>query len=390
MKRMHDLRAWSAAGVLALTLSATCADAGPLIVSGNDGKSARIEGAYKVDQHPVPDTLVIMDAAAFPPRIVGQVEVHHGVIAPPTSVAITPDHSLALLAVPNRVDPADPSKLVAESFLQVIALDGAKSRLAERVELPNQPASVAISKTGAFALTVQRPGELSVLDIRQGKVTLRNTLTIGAPTSGSTAVAITPDSKWALVAYRGENSVGVVSIGPGNTPAPPAYRIPVGRNPFSIQMAPNGRFAVVGEIASINDNPTDTISVIDLTAQPFKVAIQIETASNPEGVAISPDSQWVAISAMNGSNFAAKSPAFNDYGLLTLYRLADGKLTPVGSAKMGHNAQGVVFSADGKRLFVQDYMEQAISVYDVGPTGPKDTGVRIKIPGRPASIAAAY
>jgi 6-phosphogluconolactonase (cycloisomerase 2 family) len=389
MKPMHDLRVWSAAGALAAMLSATCASAGPIIVSGNDGKSARVEGAYKVDQHPVPDTLVVMDAATFPPRIVGQVEVHHGVIAPPTSVAITPDHSLALLAVPNRVDPADPTKLIAESFLQVIALDGAKSRLAARVDLPNQPASVAISKTGAFALTVQRPGELSVLDIKAGKVTLRNTLTIGAATSGATAVAITPDSKWALVAYRSENSVGVLPISNGMV-GPVAYRIPVGRNPFSIQMAPNGRFAVVGEIASINDNPVDTVSVIDLAAEPFKVATQIETASNPEGVAISPDSQWVAVSAMNGTNFAAKSSAFNDFGLLTLYRWADGKLTAVGSAKAGHNSQGVVFSGDGKRLFVQDFMEQAISTYTVGPDGPKDTGVRIKMPGRPAAFAIGY
>lgn len=389
MKQRHGLRAWSGAGVLALMLSAACADAAPLIVSGNDGKSPRVEGAYKVDPHPVPDTLVVMDAAVFPPRIVGQVEVHHGVIAPPTSVAITPDHSLALLAAPNRVDPADPTKLIAESYLQVIALDGAKSRLVDRVELPNQPAAVAISKTGAFALTVQRPGELSVLDIKGGKVTLRKTLTIGAATSGATAVAITPDSQWALVAYRSENSVGVLPIRNGEV-GPVAYRIPVGRNPFSIQMAPNGRFAVVGEIASINDNPIDTISVIDLTAEPFKVGAHIETASNPEGVAISPDSQWIAVSAMNGANFAAKSPAFNDFGLLTLYRWADGKLTAVGSAKAGHNAQGAVFSGDGKRLFLQDYMEQTLSAYHVGPNGPKDTGVRVKMPGRPASIAIGY
>lgn len=389
MKQRRDSRVWSTAGFLALMLSAAYADAGPLIVSGNDGKSARVEGAYKVDREPVPDTLAVMDAAAFPPRIIGQVEVHHGVIAPPTSVAITPDKSLALLAVPNRVDPADSTKLLAESFLQVIALDGPRSRLIERVALPNQPASVAVSKTGDFALTVQRPGELSMLDIRQGKVMLRKTLTIGATTSGSTAVAITPDSEWALVAYRSENSVGVLPINQGEV-GPVSYRIPVGRNPFSIQMAPNGRFAVVGEIAAINDNPTDSISVIDLTAKPFKVMIRIDTASNPEGVAISPDSKWIAVSAMNGTNFAANSPAFNDFGLITLYRLADGKLTAVGSAKTGHNAQGVVFSGDGKRLFVQDYMEQTLSAYDVEPDGPKDTGVKVKLPGRPASIAAGY
>jgi DNA-binding beta-propeller fold protein YncE len=388
VKRAHPLGLAGLSAFLSLTLPAAPAIAGSVIVSGDDGKAARVDGGYKVDAHPVADTLVVLDAGSFPPHIVGQTEAHHSVSAPPTAVAVTPDHRIALLAAPNRVDAADPTKLVTEAFLQVIDVDGAKTHLLKRIDLPHQPISVAISKSGALALTVQAEGELSVLSISGRDVELVKTLQIGSPTSRTSGVAITPDQKWALVSYRNENAVGVLSIR-GEEVAPPSYKIPTGRNPYAIEIAPNGRFAVVGDVSITNGHAEDSFTVIDLATKPFRVAAQISAPATPEGVAISPDSRWIAVSSINGSNAAASSAEFHDYGLIALYRVANGLPVATGTARTGHNAQGVVFTPDSKYLLVQDYMESDLSAFRVGPNGPVDTGVRVKMPGRPASIRSS-
>src|SRR5690348_2279915 len=95
--------------------SATVASAGSLIVSANDGKAAMVNGAYKVDDPPLGDTLAVIDAGSFPAKLLGQVAVEHSVAAPPFAVALSPDEKLALVGAANKVDPADKTKLVVDS-----------------------------------------------------------------------------------------------------------------------------------------------------------------------------------------------------------------------------------------------------------------------------------
>jgi len=103
---MKAHRYWRHASlVMVLSVFTFPAGAGHLVVSANDGKWPSIDGDYYAADPPMPDTLVILDAAVFPPKVVGQVEVHHSVIAPPMAVAISPDETIALVSAPNRLNP---------------------------------------------------------------------------------------------------------------------------------------------------------------------------------------------------------------------------------------------------------------------------------------------
>ena len=131
-------------------LAATCV-AGPawanhLVLSASDGKYPMIEGVYKVADPPPPDIMTVLDASSFPPRVVGEVEVSHSVVGPPTCVAITPDEKLALVGAPMKVDPNDKTKLAPESILQVVDLETSPPTVISRMALPSRPVGVSINR----------------------------------------------------------------------------------------------------------------------------------------------------------------------------------------------------------------------------------------------------
>ena len=109
----------------------------------------------------------------------------------------------------------------------------------------------------------------------------------------------------------------------------------------------------------------------------------------PEGLAISPDGQWLAVTVMNGTNKAKDSPFRAEQGKLQLFSLRDPKPAKVAEASTGRNTQGVSFTPDGRYILVQNYVEKELAVYKL--TGPslEDTGVRIPVPGHPAAIRIA-
>lgn len=99
---MHSnpFRPRSARLLAALTLATTAvaAHAADWIVSGNDGKYQRVEGRDTYLASPPADTLTLLDASTFPPKVARQVDVENGIQGPPQAVAITPDAKLALVA----------------------------------------------------------------------------------------------------------------------------------------------------------------------------------------------------------------------------------------------------------------------------------------------------
>src|SRR5262249_23298440 len=97
--------------------------------------------------------------------------------------------------------------------------------------------------------------------------------------SGVTGVAISPDGQWALATKRFDDSVALLRID-GTTATYIAERdvfevrsgprtgdIAVGSNPRAVAMAPNGRWAAVGNIG-LNSGDTDSVSIIDMTRPP--------------------------------------------------------------------------------------------------------------------------
>jgi hypothetical protein len=104
-----------------------------------------------------------------------------------------------------------------------------------------------------------------------------------------------------------------------------------------------------------------------------------------EGVGISHDGRWVAVTVMNGSNSPKTSPFFNQSGRLKVFGLANKTLTPVADVPVGRWCQGAVFSRDGKTVAVQCAADREILVFRFDGKALSPAG-SIKVNGGPAGM----
>ena len=136
---------------LAGRFTAVSAAGADLIVSANDAKYQRVEGADTYPEGVGADTLTVLDAAAGGLRVVASVPVSHTLAGPPQGVAITPDGRLAIVSSPNYYDRASKA-VVLGSFLQVVDLTTTPARLVDRIELGSHPQGLAINRGGTLLL----------------------------------------------------------------------------------------------------------------------------------------------------------------------------------------------------------------------------------------------
>jgi DNA-binding beta-propeller fold protein YncE len=383
MKKMRVL-ALAGAGLLALAASA---DAAGLMVSANDGKLAMVDGAYKVLEQPSPDTLTVIDASAFPPKVAAQIELAHSVTAPPTAVALSPDEKLALVSAPNKLDDKDKTKLVVEKFLQVVDLEANPPKLLQKLELPFQPIGVSFNKAGTLALAAHFEGKVSVLSVSGKKVELVETLQLGDEKSRLSTPIFTPDGKAALVTKRGEDTVAVLAVD-GKKVTYTKRDITVGNNPYAMDVSSDGKLAAVANIGR-GTGDADSVTLIDLSKQPFRAIDVFPVGQTPEGIGFSPDGQLLVVSCIDGTNKPKDSPFKADAGKVMLFAIQDGKAQKLGEAATGHNAQGAVFTPDGKHVLVQNYVEKELALYRVSGVGIEKTEAKIAVPGFPASLRRA-
>ena len=124
----------------------------------------------------------------------------------------------------------------------------------------------------------------------------------------------------------------------------------------------------------------DTISLIDMRAKPLRVVNTVTVPQTPEGLKMSPDGAYVAVTAMNGSNKPANSPFFNDFGLLKIFRINGTEMTPVAEARIGHWCQGIAWSKDSKTILAQCMVENEIATFTFdGKTLTKGAPIAMKV-----------
>ena len=379
----------------AAALAAACAAHTPalvgkhphLVLSGNDGKYPNNDGAYKVADAPRKDTLTVLDATGFPPRKVAEIEIQHTPIGPPMTIAVTADEKLALVSAPNHVDPNDKTKIVTDNFMQVVDLEATPPRIIDRVQLGKHPLGVSVNRAGTLALAGHVDGTVSVLSIDGKSVKLVENVKVGDAVSSVRMASITPDGRWGFAVKRGNGTVAVLKI-EGTKVTYTNRDITAGNNAYGMEISNDGRFAVVPNVGN-NDGSVGSLTVIDLTREPFRAVEHVTIGLGPEGVAISPDGQWVAVSAQNGTNRPHKDPYYTANSRVELYAMQGFKPVKVGEAFAGRNIQGIVFTPDGKHIVVQNYVEQELAIYRVTPKGPEDTGQRIPVPGYPSGLRTA-
>ncbi len=148
---MHNA-SWPASALallLACALVHVPAGASHLIVIANDGKEPHRDGSYSVLAFPQPDSIVILDASTFPPRVVAEIpHVPNSNSGPPQSVCLTPDETLVLVSAPNHIDPNDPTKLIADDYVSVVDLETTPPMVIDKVIVGKRPLGIACSPTG--------------------------------------------------------------------------------------------------------------------------------------------------------------------------------------------------------------------------------------------------
>ena len=403
----------TSAAVLALALM-TCACAqtaqAQLAVSVNDAKVKLVDGKIEVQKSPQPDTIAIIDLRATPPRILAQIEVPGSAFGPPLSVAISPREELALVTSARRIDPGDSTRLIPDDRVTVIDLTPLKpglfKRLGSVVGVSKGPApmpkvlatlqagmgasGVSINKAGTLALVANRDeGSVSIFSISGSTVTPAGKVMVGREKSGPSHVVFALDGRHAFVTREGDHRIVVLSV--DRTKVEVTKReMAAGLRPYAIDVAPRGAVAVVSNLgAGLGD--ADTISVIDLKADPNRVVGTVTVGQTPHGLKISPDGKFVAVTLVNGTDKPTNSPLHNSSGLLQVWARSGTQLTKAAELPIGKWCQGIAWSRNSRTLLVQCMVEQEISVIRfTGLTGRSLQKVSsIKTKGGPAAIRTA-
>lgn len=366
-------------------LGASAAHAADIIVSAQDGKFVRVDGVATFPEPAQRDSLVVLDASRFPPVVKATIDVglEHTVQGPPQAVAVTPDGKLAIVAAPTRYDYAAKKELF-DTFLQIVDLEASPPALIGKVEVGGHPNGLSINREGTLLLAAAHDGTVKVLTIEGKSVKLVGQVKVGE--KRMSGVSFTHDGKSAIVALRDENGAAVLSV-EGQTVTLTKERIATGVNPYAIDISSDGRWAVIGNtgVARTVDD-ADVVTLVDVSKRPFRAVQQISVPATPEGVAISPDGRWIAVSSMAGSNLLPTDPGRQKLGKVLLYEIKDGIASKVNELPGGEAAQGLVFTQDSKSILVQFDVERALAVYSIRSGKLVDTGERVKLAAGPVSI----
>jgi DNA-binding beta-propeller fold protein YncE len=354
-------------------------------VSSNDNKVILDNGVVKVVPNAAPDTVTIIDLGVMPPKVIAEIPVPGSVVGPPMSVAITPDQGLALVTSSTRKDPADATKTVADNRVSVVDLRATPPAVIATLEAGKGAAGVSINRQGTLALVANRAeGTVSVFTIQGKTVAPSSVVRLGDEKSGPSQPAFTRDGRHALVTRDGDNFISVLNVD-GTKVEHSKRDLSAGMRPYGLDVSADGSIAVVANIGR-GQGDNDTVSVIDLQAQPFRVVETVVVGQTPEGIALSPDGKLCAVVVMNGSNKPRESPFYNANGKLLLYRVDGTKLVPAAAAWIGRWSQGIAFSADSRTILVQNMADKDIHVLRWDGTNLQDSGQRIKTNGGPAGI----
>ncbi len=356
-----------------------------LAVSANDNKAVLVNGVTTAVPNAAPDTVAIIDLRNRIPRLIAEIDAAASVVGPPLSVAIAPDESMVLVTAATRIAEG---KQVPDNKLQVIDLQSSPPRIIATLEAGAGAAGVSINRAGTLALVANRSeGTVSVFTIAGKTLTPAGKIKLGDEKSGPSHVAISPDGKTALVTRDGDNRVSVLSIDGDRVEYTQRDMFP-GQRPYGVDFCHPGNIAVVANIGA-GQGDADTVSVIDMKANPVRVVDTISVGPTPEGIICSPNGKLVAVTVMSGSNKAKESPFYRENGKVVLLRVNGQKLSKFSEADVGNWSQGAAFTPNGRMLLVQNMVQKDIQVFEITPGGLLYTGQRIKLKGGPAGIRIA-
>jgi DNA-binding beta-propeller fold protein YncE len=275
-------------------------------------------------------------------------------------------------------------KPVPDNKIYIIDLKANPAKLINTIEGPKQPSGLSISPASDLALVANRAGKsISVLSIHGTDVKLTDTIDMGDEVS---AVVFTPDGKHALATKSAANKVALLDVA-GDKVTYTKRDLLTGLFPYNIAMSPKGDIALTADNGNngSSDGNVDTVSVIDLTANPVRVIDHVTVPDSPEGLAFSPKGNLAVAVDATGSNKSKDEFYYHPHGVVTVLRVDGKKVTRLNDIEVGGLPEAVAFTPDGRYLYVGNYMDRDFSILRVDGTKVTDTGKRFKVPGQPGS-----
>ncbi len=380
------MRAWPLAAVILVT--ALCAPAqADIALSSNDAHTVLVNGAQVAPPEASVDTLSVIDLLQSPPKVTDTIEVPGSVVGPPTAVAVSKDETFAIVTAATRADPAGAAGISGDNRLTVVDLTAKPPMAVQHLRAGAGAGGVRISPDGTLALVANRfAGTVSVFTITDRRLTPAGTVQVGAGSLPS-GIAFSGDGKSALVTRYGDNQVMVLNIDGRDVTADPRP-ITTGIAPYTIDTSPDGTLAAVSNMGR-GDGDADTVSLIDLSARPFRTIHTQTVGRSPEGLRWAPDGRFLAVATQEGTTKPAGDPFLGERGRLSIYELADRRLRMVAEAPIGRWSQGIAFSRDSRTVLVQNMVERGIQVFrwDGAKLWP---GVTLDMGAGPAAIGTAW
>jgi DNA-binding beta-propeller fold protein YncE len=382
------------ATLVTAALLAGCAGMAPpagkreLMIVANDEKQSWDNDGKVVLSGPGRDSVSIIDIGTDPlaPKIIVNLPLANTIAGPPVNLAITPDETLAIVANSlNVVSENGVFKQVPDNRLYVIDLTTSPPKLIDTVLVGKQPSGLSINKAGNLALIANRAdNSVSVLRISGKKVELIDTVAIGESVAH---VRFTPDGKRALAAKFPNHKIAFLDVN-GEKVSYNKLDIPAGLWPYNVDVTPDGKLALTADNGNSGaaDGHVDTVSVIDLEATPPRVIDKVVVGDAPEGLAISPTGKIAVAVLLKGSNSARTAQFYNRNASVVALKIEGKKVTRGNEVDVRGLPEGAVFSADGRYLYVGNFIDQDISILRVDGDQLVNTGKSLQLPGHPASM----
>lgn len=395
MKHATQVRTWIAAALIGLgALPAAHAAEPAYMIVGNDEKVTWDDSGRVRFLPPGQDSVQIFEIGRNPaaPRLVATLRLENSIFGPPTNLAVSPDQRFAYITNPMAwTQDGEAWKPAPGNTLNIIDLQANPPAVADSVTVGRQPSGMAISRDGRLGLIANRAdNSVTVLRIDGGKVSVSDTVAIGEQV---VAVSFAADGRRAFVVKMNGNALGVIDLDNGRASYDKKNDISVGVTPYNVAVTPDGRLALALDMGNPNasDGHVDTISVVDLQAQPPRTIDKVVVADGPEGMAMSPTGKFAAVVSIRGSNTDHKGWTYHPKGSVALLKIDGQTVRKVAEVEVGALPEGVVFSPDGQYLYVGNFLDGDMSVLRVDGDRLADTGQRIKLSGHPAAMrATAY
>ena len=383
-----------AATLLCISVLAGCATAPvatgkrELMIVGNDEKQSWDDAGKGVIGEPGHDSVSIIDIGTDPlaPKILVTLPLDNTIIGPPTNLAITPDESIALIA--NSMNVATDNgvrKMVPDNRLWVIDLTTTPPKLIDTVTVGKQASGMSINRAGTLALIANRAdNSISVMRIAGKKVTLIDTVPMGDQVAH---VQITPDGKRAFAVKFAAHKVAMLEIA-GEKVTYNKVDIPAGLWPYNLDITPDGTLALTADNgnAGAADGSVDTVTVIDIEANPPRAIDKVVVGDAPEGFAMSPTGKMAVAVLLNGTNAAKTAFYYHRNAVVVALKIDGKKVTRSNQVEVRGLPEGVVFSRSGQYLYVGNFIDQDISILRVEGDQLVNTGKSLQLPGHPASM----